>query len=242
MKGLILAGGTGSRLKPLTDVTNKHLLPIYGKPMIYYPLETLKSAGIKEIMIVTGKYHAGEVFALMGSGKEFGVKFTYKIQDEAGGIPQAISLAEDFVGNDKFVAINGDNILFESIAPFAKEFENGKELSRVLLYKGTIEQAKKSGVAMLKDNDVLQVIEKPKDPKSTWVVIGVYIYSSDVFSVIKQLKPSARGELEISDVHNHYISKKALKASKLTKAWYDAGTVDELLEANNAVKSWKNTE
>jgi glucose-1-phosphate thymidylyltransferase len=239
MKGLILAGGTGSRLKPLTDVTNKHLLPIYGKPMIYYSLETLKSAGIKDIMIVTGKYHAGDVFALMGSGKEFGVKFTYKIQDEAGGIPQAISLAEDFVGNDKFVAINGDNILFESIEAFAKEFEKGSELSRVLLYNGTVEQAKKSGVAMLKGNDIIEVVEKPKEPKSNWIVIGVYMYNSDVFSVIKNLKPSARGELEISDVHNYYIKKKGLKASKLTDAWYDAGTVDELLEANNAVKGWK---
>ncbi|MEK6973435.1 MAG: sugar phosphate nucleotidyltransferase [archaeon] len=236
MKGIILAGGKGSRLRPLTLVSNKHLLPIYDKPMIYYPLGTLKEAGIKDILIVSGKEHAGDVFALMGSGKEFGVKFTYKIQDEAGGIPQAISLAEDFVGNEKFVAINGDNIIFESISPFVKEFEKGKELSRVLLYKGTIEQAKKSGVAMLKGDNVLRVIEKPKEPKSTWAVIGVYMYTNDVFSVIKGLKPSARGELEISDVHNYYISKKALKASKLAKAWYDAGTVDELLEANNAVK------
>ena len=236
MRGIILAGGTGSRLYPLTKVCNKHLLPIYDKPMIYYPLETLKSAGIKDILIVTGIAHAGQIFSHFGSGKKFGVRFTYKVQDEAGGIPQAIGLAEDFVGRDKFVAINGDNILFESIRPFVEEFEKGKEEARILLYKGTIEQCKKSGVAVLEGNRVVKVVEKPAEPPSRWIAIGVYMYTPHVFEVIKKLKPSSRGELETTDVHNAYIQRGTLVASKLKKRWVDAGTIDELMEANKVVE------
>ncbi|MEM4256842.1 MAG: sugar phosphate nucleotidyltransferase [Candidatus Diapherotrites archaeon] len=239
MKGVILAGGTGSRLRPLTIVTNKHLLPIYDKPMIYYPIETLKKAGITDIMVITGTAHAGDVFSLLGSGRNFGVKFTFKVQDEAGGIPQAISLAEDFVGNDKFVSINGDNILFEDITGFVKEFERGKEKSRVLIYETTKEEARKAGVAIMKGNKVIEVIEKPKEPPTNFVVIGVYMYTKDVFDVIRTLKPSQRGELEIVDVHNHYIKQNSLVASKLTKEWLDAGSFDELLRANNIVASKK---
>jgi glucose-1-phosphate thymidylyltransferase len=235
MKGIILAGGTGSRLKPLTTVTNKHLLPIYNKPMIYYPIETLKNAGITDILVITGKEHAGDIFSLLGSGKDFGVKFTFKVQDIPAGIPHAISLAEDFVGNEKFVSINGDNILTESIKKFVKEFEKGSELSRILLYKGSLEEARKSGVALIKGNNVIKVIEKPKNPPTRWIAIGVYMYTKDVFNVIKKLKPSARGELEISDVHNHYINLGQLKASFLKGRWHDAGTIDELLEANNLI-------
>src|SRR3989338_10934137 len=144
MKGVILAGGTGSRLFPLTKVTNKHLLPIYNKPMIYYPLETLKDAGITDVLIITGKDHAGSVFKLLGSGKDFGMRFAFKVQDEPGGIPQAISLAEDFVGDEKFVSINGDNILIGPIKPFVKEFDSGKEEGRILLYKTIEAEAKKA--------------------------------------------------------------------------------------------------
>ncbi|MEK6958165.1 MAG: sugar phosphate nucleotidyltransferase, partial [archaeon] len=145
MKGVILAGGFGIRLRPLTNVLNKHLLPVYNKPMIYYPIETLKQAGIKDILVITGTEHAGGVFALLGSGKQFGVNFTFRVQDEAGGIPQAIGLAEDFVGSDKFVSINGDNILFDDIKPFVQEFEKGNEKSRVLIYETTKEEAQKAG-------------------------------------------------------------------------------------------------
>ncbi len=239
MKGVILAGGTGSRLRPLTTVTNKHLLPVYNKPMIYYPIETLKKAGIKDIMVITGTSHAGDIFSLLGSGKNFGVNFTFRVQEEAGGIPQAIALAETFVDNDKFVSINGDNILFEDISGFVKEFEKGKELSRVLLYETTKEEAKKAGVALLKGNKVIKVIEKPKEPPTNLVVIGVYMYTNDVFKVIRGLKPSQRGELEIADVHNHYIEKGSLVANKLTKEWLDAGSFDELLRANKIVGELK---
>jgi len=235
MKGVILAGGTGSRLRPLTNVTNKHLLPIYNKPMIYYPIETLKKAGIREILVITGTNHAGDIFSLLGSGKDFGVNFTFRVQDEAGGLPQAIGLAKEFVGNDKFVSINGDNILFDDISPFVKEFERGKEKARILLYETTKEEAAKAGVAVVEKGKVVKVVEKPKDPPTNLVVVGVYMYTPHVFEVIKTLKPSARGELEISDIHNYYIKEGSIVASRLEKEWLDAGSFDELLRANKIV-------
>jgi len=236
MKGIILAGGTGSRLFPLTKVCNKHLLPVYDKPMIYFPIETLKSAGIKDILVITGTYHAGEIFSHLGSGKDFGVNFTYRVQDTAGGLPHAIALAEQFVDGDKFVSINGDNILFDNIKPFVEEFKKGDEESRILLYKGTIEQCKKSGVAVLEGDNVKKVVEKPAEPPSEWISVGVYMYTSDVFKVIPNMKPSARGELEISEIHNTYIKRNSLKASKLEKLWLDAGTIEELAEASKTLE------
>ncbi len=238
MKGIILAGGTGSRIKPLTLSTNKHLLAIYDKPMIYYPIETLKKAGITEILVITGIHHAGSIFSLLGSGKQFGVNFSFRVQDEAGGIPEAIGLAENFVGTEKFVSINGDNILFENIKPFIEEFEKGKEKSRILLYETSKEEAVKAGVAVLDGENVKEVIEKPKDPPTNWVVIGVYMYTPDVFKIIKNLKPSNRGELEIADIHNQYIKSHELKASKIVDKWLDAGSFDELLRASNEVKEY----
>ena len=235
MKGVILAGGMGSRLKPLTSVTNKHLLPIYDKPMIFYPIQILKDAGITEIMVVTGTHHAGAIFQLLGSGHEYGVKFTYRVQDQAGGIPQAIGLAEGFVGDDKFVSVNGDNILFENIKLFVDEFEKGKEEARILLYNGSREDAQKSGVAVLEGDKVLKIVEKPKDPPSNWISIGVLMFTPGVFDIIKTLKPSARGELEISDVQNEYIRRGTLKASKLRDEWLDAGTIDELVRVNQII-------
>jgi len=235
MKGIILAGGTGSRLGDLTRSTNKHLLPVYDKPMIFYPIETLKKAGITEILVITGTNHAGDIFSLLGSGKDFGVRFTFRVQDEAGGIPQAIGLAEGFVGSDKFVSINGDNILFDDITPFVKEFEKGNEKSRILIYETTKEEASKAGVAVLEGDRVVKVIEKPKDPPTNWVAVGVYMYTPHVFDVISKLKPSSRGELEISDIHNFYIKDGSLKAGKLKKEWLDAGSFDELLRANRIV-------
>lgn len=237
LKGLILAGGTGSRLRPLTSVTNKHLLPIYNKPMIFYPIEALKSAGILDIMVVTGTHHAGDIFALLGSGKDFGVKFTYRVQDEAGGIPSAISLAEDFVGTDKFVSINGDNIIFESLKPFVEEFSKGKEEARIVLYKGTLEEAKKSGVAVMQGDKVLDLIEKPPQPPSNLISIGIYMYNSGVFDIIRKLKPSARGETEITHVNKEYLNNGTLKASLLKGKWLDAGDFEDLLHANIETKN-----
>ncbi|MBI4021200.1 MAG: NTP transferase domain-containing protein [Candidatus Aenigmarchaeota archaeon] len=236
MKGVILAGGMGTRLRPLTNVTNKHLLPIYNKPMIYYPLETLKEAGIRDIMIITGREHAGDVFRLMGSGQDFGVRFTYRVQDEAGGIPQAISLAEAFVGKDKFVSINGDNILLGGIRKMAEEFERGSEEARILLYNTTVEEARKAGVAALDGDRVTGIIEKPDKPPTTWISIGVLMFTPGVFEIIRKLKPSARGELEIADVQNEYIRRGTLKASKFTGEWMDAGSFDELARANMLVR------
>jgi|SRR3989338_287552 len=232
LRGVILAGGTGSRLAPLTSVTNKHLLPVYNKPMIFYPIEMLKSAGVKDILVITGTHHAGAIFQLLGSGKDFGVNFTYRVQDTAGGIPSAILLAEDFVGKDKFISINGDNIVFESLKPFADAFENGKEEMQILLYKGTREEAQKSGVAVTNGNSVLEVMEKPKEPPANNIIIGIYFMSPNVFEAIKKLKPSARGETEITDVQRNYLQKKSLRAEFLKGKWLDAGDFEDLMHAS----------
>lgn len=238
LKGVILAGGKAKRLYPLTLVTNKQLLPVYNKPMIYYPLQTLKDAGIADILIVTSKEHGGSVFALMGSGKEFGVKFTYRIQDEPGGLPQAIALAEDFVGKDRFVSINGDNLLFEPIKQHVKEFEDGNEESRILLLEDSKEECQKAGVAIIEGEKIIGFVEKPKEPPSNLLSIGVYMYTPQVFEVIRTLKPSARGELEITDLHNYYIKRGTLKASIIKGPWHDAGSIEELLAANNFAKKY----
>jgi glucose-1-phosphate thymidylyltransferase len=238
MKGIILAGGNGTRLRPLTSVTNKHLLPIYDKPMIFYPLQTLLDAGITEILIITGGDHAGAIFKLLGSGKDFGAHFTYRVQDTAGGLPHAIALAEGFVGNDKFVSINGDNVLSDPIRPIVHAFDQGNEDARVLLYETTPEEARKMGVAVLDGDKVTQLIEKPAQPPSNWASIGVYFFKPGVFDIIRTLKPSTRGELEITDIHNTYIKRGTLAASKITGEWLDAGSFDELARANEIVKDW----
>lgn len=232
MKGVILAGGKATRLYPLTEVTNKHLLPVFDKPMIFYPIETLKTAGIKDILVITGPEHGGAIFSLLGSGKKFGVNFTYKIQDEPVGIPSAIGLAEDFVGDDKFIAINGDNILTHSIKDFVDDFEKGQEEAMILLYKGTVEQARKSGVATLDGNRVVNLMEKPENPPTTMISIGVNMYTSSAFDVIRKLMPSARKETEITDLNGYFLKKGTLKAGIINGNWLDAGTKEELLEAN----------
>jgi glucose-1-phosphate thymidylyltransferase len=236
LRGVILAGGTGSRLRPLTLTTNKHLLPVYNKPMIYYPIEMLRSAGVKDILVITGTYHAGDLFTHLGSGKDFGVKFTYRVQDEAGGIPNAIALAEDFIGDDKFISINGDNIVFESLKPFADEFLRNKEEMQILLYRGTREEAMKSGVAVCRGNKVTEVVEKPKEPKSSNIIAGIYFLSPSVFDVIRKLKPSARGETEVTEVQRHYLQKNSLRAEFLKGKWLDAGDFEDLLHANLETK------
>lgn len=238
MKGVILAGGTGSRLYPLTKVTNKHLLPVYDKPMIYYPLQTLIDAGIKDIMIVSGRGHAGHFLELLGSGAEFGVKFTYEIQDHAGGIAQALGLADDFADNDNITVILGDNIFQDNIKDAVQSFESGAHI-----FLKSVPDAHRFGVAEVDVNNgrVLGIEEKPAKPKSDLAVTGLYIYSNDVFDIIKTLKPSGRGELEITDVNNHYISKDAMKFTMLDGYWSDAGTFESLLRAGMIVQKYRET-
>lgn len=233
MKGVILAGGTGSRLYPLTKVTNKHLLPVYDKPMIYYPLQTLIDAGIKDIMIVSGRGHAGHFLELLGSGCEFGAKFTYEIQEKAGGIAQALGLAQDFADNDNVIVILGDNIFQENIKVAVQSFENGAHI-----FLKSVKDAHRFGVAEVDKNNghVLGIEEKPAQPKSDLAVTGLYIYSNDVFDVVKNLQPSGRGELEITDVNNYYIHKDAMKFTMLDGYWSDAGTFDSLLRAGAMVR------
>lgn len=240
MKGVILAGGKATRLYPLTEVTNKHLLPVFDKPMIFYPIETLKTAGVKDILVITSPEHGGAIFSLLGSGRKFGVNFTYRIQDEPAGIPSAIGLAEDFVGNDKFIAINGDNILTHSIQRFVEEFERGDEEARILLYNGTIGQAKKSGVAILEGDKVIKLIEKPENPPSTMISIGVNMYNPSAFQFIKSLTPSKRNETEITELNGYFLKKGTLRASVIEGNWLDAGTKQELLEANIKMFELKN--
>lgn len=234
MKGVILAGGTGSRLYPLTKVTNKHLLPVYDKPMIFYPIQTLINAGIKEIMIVSGRGHAGHFLELLGSGADHGVHFTYEIQEQAGGIAQALSLAEDFVDGDSVTVILGDNIFQDDIKEDVANFNDG---ARIFLKE--VSDAHRFGVAELKGDKVIGIEEKPKEPKSNFAVTGLYIYDSKVFSAIKTLKPSGRGELEITDVNNYYINKGAMKYGILEGFWSDAGTFESLLRASIMVKNSK---
>ncbi|AKJ38889.1 sugar phosphate nucleotidyltransferase [Methanosarcina barkeri] len=231
MKGVILAGGTGSRLYPLTKVTNKHLLPIYDKPMIYYPIETLISAGIKDIMIVSGRGHAGHFLELLGSGADHGVHFTYEIQEKAGGIAQALSLSEDFVDGDRITVILGDNIFQDNIKKDVVNFNSGAKI-----FLKEVPDAHRFGVAELKGEKVIGIEEKPKEPKTNFAVTGIYIYDSDVFDAIKTLKPSGRGELEITDVNNYYINKGEMEYGVLKGFWSDAGTFESLLRASILVQ------
>ena len=229
MKGIVLAGGTGSRLYPLTKVTNKHLLPVGNKPMIYYPIEKLIGAGIEEILIVTGTEHMGDVVNLLGSGKEFGCRFTYKVQDEAGGIAQALGLAENFTGSDPMTVILGDNI-FESDLKDA--VQNYKGSGAQILIK-EVEDPERFGVAEMEGDRVIGIEEKPKKAKSNYAVTGIYMFDSNVYDLIKNLKPSGRGELEITDVNNHYIGEGKMKFSILKGWWTDAGTPESYVVANN---------
>jgi glucose-1-phosphate thymidylyltransferase len=233
MKGIILAGGTGSRLYPLTKVTNKHLLPVGQKPMIYYPIEKLVEAGIQEILIVTGIEHMGDVVSLLGSGKDFGCSFTYKVQDEAGGIAQALSLAKEFIHNDKLVVILGDNIFEQNLKPFIERFKAQKSGSRLLLKK--VEDPERFGVALIKDNKIINIEEKPKTPKSNYAVSGIYMYDHKVFEYISKCQFSKRGELEITDVNNYYIKENNCCYDILEGYWTDAGTFNSLMRANELV-------
>jgi glucose-1-phosphate thymidylyltransferase len=233
LKGVVLAGGTGSRLMPLTKVTNKHLLPVGHKPMIYYPIAKLTSAGIEQILIVTGVEYMGDVVSLLGSGREFGCQFTYKVQDEAGGIAQALALAEDFAQGQPLVVILGDNIFQANLRDYADEFVCQETGARVLLKQVTNPQ--RFGVAQVSGGRVIDIEEKPEKPKSDYIVTGIYFYDASVFDIIRKLKPSARGELEVTDVNNAYIAKGQLAYDVLDGWWTDAGTFESLNRANELV-------
>ena len=234
MKGVILAGGLGTRLKPITNVTNKHLLPVYNKPMIYYPLQTLIDAGIKDILIVSGPEHSGHFLRLLGSGKNFGVKLTYEIQEEPKGIAHALSLVENFVEGEPFVVILGDNIFEDDISEFVKEFE--KMESGACVFLKEVPDANRFGVAEVDGNKIVSIEEKPKNPKSNYATVGLYMYDGTVFDVIRALKPSARGQYEITDVNNAYLKKGQLKYFILKGFWSDAGTFESLFRATTFVK------
>jgi len=236
MKGAVLAGGLGKRLHPLTKVTNKHLLPICCKPMIYYPIETLVEAGIYDIMIVTGGESAGDFLKLLGNGKEFGLRhLDYTYQDGERGIADAVRLCEHFAEGDKLVVILGDNILEESIRPYVEEFAGQKKGAKILLKE--VPDAHRFGVAEIKDGKVLKIEEKPTHPKTNLAQTGVYMYDNAVFDIIRDIKPSPRDELEITDVNNIYIERAEMTFNILQGWWTDAGTFQSLLKANLLVAS-----
>ena len=234
MKGVVLAGGTGSRLDPLTRVTNKHLLPIYDKPMIYYPIQALVNAGIRDILLVSGGKNAGEFLRLLGNGRAFGLKhIQYTYQEGEGGIAQALSLAEYFAAGDSICVILGDNIIENDIRRAADDFAKQKEGATILLKE--VVDAQRFGVAEISGNRVLGIEEKPAIPKSPYAVVGIYFYDRTVFDKIRRLRPSGRGELEITDVNNFYIAEGKLTYQILEGWWTDAGTFESLLRANNLV-------
>jgi glucose-1-phosphate thymidylyltransferase len=234
MKGVVLAGGTGSRLNPITRVTNKHLLPVFDKPMVYYPIQTLVNAGIHEILLVTGGKNAGDFLRLLGNGRAFGLKhLNYTYQEGEGGIAEALGLAEYFAAGEPICVVLGDNIIENNICHAVEAFKKQKEGAKVFLKE--VEDAQRFGVAEVRGNRVVGIEEKPVAPKSKFAVIGVYLYDSTVFQKISRLKPSGRGELEISDVNNFYVEENKLSYEILDGWWTDAGTFDSLLRANTLV-------
>ncbi len=234
MRGVILAGGLGSRMMPCTKVTNKHLLPVFDKPMISYPLDTLVNWGLKDIMIVTRGSNAGDFLRLLGNGKEFGLKdINYTYQEGEGGIADALKLAENFVDKDKVVVMLGDNILKADISEAIKEFEKQPEGAKIFLKE--VDDPQRFGVAEIKDGKVVNIVEKPNDPKSRYAVIGIYMYDKDVFEIAQSLKPSSRGELEITDVNNEYIRRGTMTYSIIKGWWTDAGTFESLYRASKLV-------
>ncbi|PIN90870.1 spore coat protein [Candidatus Pacearchaeota archaeon CG10_big_fil_rev_8_21_14_0_10_34_76] len=240
MKGVILAGGTGSRLYPCTKVTNKHLLPVYDKPMIYYPIKTLAEAGIKDILIVSGPGHAGHFLNLLGSGKEFGVDLSYDIQEEAGGIAQALNVGRKFVGNDKCVVILGDNIFEDNIKDSVEKFTRQEQGAKIFLKEVPIESAQRFGCAVIEGDKVVYVEEKPKDPKSNLAMTGLYFFDSEIFRIIDRLSPSARGEFEITDAIDNYVKNGQCTYEVLNGFWSDAGTFESLQKSSNYLSQKSN--
>lgn len=237
LRGVILAGGSGSRLLPLTKTTNKHLLPVGNEPMIYHPIEKLTMAGITDILIVTGVEHMGQVVNQLGSGKDFGCRFTYKVQDEPGGIAQALGLAEQFAAGHRVVVLLGDNIFGDELAGHIATYEESGKGAMVLLKE--VPDPQRFGVARFEDGAIVEILEKPKDPPSKSAITGIYFFDARVFEFIKTLKPSARGELEITDVNNRYLELGELAHATLERYWTDAGTHESLARANALVLGLK---
>jgi glucose-1-phosphate thymidylyltransferase len=234
MKGIVLAGGLGTRLHPLTKVTNKHLLPIYNKPMIYYPIEKMVDAGIRDILIVTGGKNAGDFLRLLGNGKQFGLNhINYTYQEGEGGIAAALSLAEFFADQQPICVILGDNIVERSISQYVKNFQKQGSGARILLKE--VPDPQRFGVPEIQGEQIVRIDEKPEKPASKYAVTGIYMYDQGVFDIIKTLKPSKRGELEITDVNNSYIARGRMQFDIMDGWWTDAGTFDSLLLASNLV-------
>ena len=234
MKGIIMAGGRATRLRPLTEVTNKHLLPVYNKPLIFYPLEAMAKAGISEVLIVTNPEHAGHFMNLMRSGQRWGLRVSYEIQEEAGGMAQVVGLAEPFARGSKILVLAGDNIFTQSLEPSVRRF---RELERgAMTFAKEVEEPQHYGVVELEDGKVVSIVEKPEHPKSPYAQMGIYMYDERVFDFVKQQKPSGRGELEITDLNNFYVQEGTCYGEILDGYWIDVGvSFDELLAANNTV-------
>ncbi len=231
MQGVLICGGSGSRLKPLTEITNKSLLPVYDKPLILYPLQVLLDAGIKEIAIISGSEHVDQMAGFLGSGKRFGCEFSYRVQDQAGGIAQALGLAESFVDGDDVCAILGDNIYFDDLSRHIKEFTSGAHL-----FLKEVPDPERFGVAEIVGDKVMSIEEKPKNPKTNMAVTGCYVYDKHCFEIIRNLQPSARGEFEITDVSGWYAKRGQANATVLQDEWVDAGTFDSLFRAADLVR------
>jgi glucose-1-phosphate thymidylyltransferase len=236
MRGVILAGGTGSRLFPLTKVTNKHLLPVGNKPMLFHSVDKLIEAGILDILIVTGVEHMGDIVASLGSGKDFGCRFTYRVQDLAGGIAQALDLARDFCRDEKFVVILGDNIFEDSLVPYVQAYDAQEKGCRLVLIE--VPDPHRFGVAELDGDRIVSIEEKPKHPKSKFAVTGIYMYDHSAFTFVDGCTPSARGELEITDVNNQYVRSGTCQFDVFKGWWTDAGTFASLRRANELIQSY----
>jgi glucose-1-phosphate thymidylyltransferase len=236
MKGILLAGGSASRLKPLTNVTNKHLLPVYKKPMIYYPLMTLLEAGIKDILIVTGGGHIGDFFQLLGSGKKWGAHFSYEIQEGDVGTGAALLLAEDFARDEEFMVVLGDNVISENVGKFVKQFREEKDRFKAKILVAKVKDPQNYGVVTFADNKIISIIEKPAKPSSYYVNTGLWMFLPEVFNQLKKLKKSSRGEYEVTDILSLYAKQGLLSFSILKGQWTDAGTFESLYKATVLMK------
>ena len=234
IRGVILSGGAGSRLYPMTKIFNKSLLPVYDKPMIFYPIKTLKDIGCKEIMIISGREHSGQIMSQLGSGVDFGLEFTYRIQEKPGGIAHALSLAKDFCNGDSVAVCLGDNIFEDKID--ISDYDG----TGAYIFLKSVPDPERFGVAEVSGDSVVNIVEKPENPVSDLCTTGLYVYDTYVWNIIKQLKPSGRGELEITDVNNWYVKNGLMKFKKLEGFWSDAGTPDSLAQATQLVKGNEN--
>jgi glucose-1-phosphate thymidylyltransferase len=231
MKGVLICGGTGSRLRPLTEITNKSLLPVYDKPLLLYPLATLVDAGIRDIILITGNEHMDQMKNFLGNGDRFGCRFTFRVQDRPGGIAQALGMAEEFAEGQSICAMLGDNVYFDDISPALQAFKGGGHV-----FLKEVPDASRFGVAEMKGDLVIHIEEKPAQPKSNLAVTGCYVYDARCFEVIRNLRPSPRGEYEITDVSNWYAARGELSATKLEQEWIDAGTFESLFQAAELVR------